>query len=69
MCCNISVSGLYSYNVKSIVIILKATYSYTNQIIFVLDISKYYLEERICRALGGAGLGGVSNLATLNRYF
>ena len=27
------------------------------------------LEERICRALGGAGLGGVSHLATLNRYF
>lgn len=46
MCCNISVSGLYSYNVKSIVIILKATYSYTNQIIFVLDISKYYM---ICK--------------------
>ena len=28
-----------------------------------------FLEERICRALGGAGLGGVSNPATLNRYF
>jgi len=42
---------------------------YGRYIYIVNGSFKPTLEERICRALGGAGLGGVSHLATLNRYF
>ena len=56
-----------------ITIIINYHYSYYNisllLIVIEIIIRNIILEERICRALGGAGLGGVSHLATLNRYF